>query len=88
MNLDLNTKEWTKLISLTDDVTYQLQSKYINIDGKIFNQNILLTQSTTEPTDLNSGFYCDKFKFTKKDGINIYVRAVAIPTNVQIEEAV
>lgn len=88
MNINLTNKEWTKLTSLTDDVTYQLQSKYINIDDKIFNQNILLTQSATKPTDLNSGFYCDKFKFTKKSGVDIYVRAVAIPTNIQIEEAV
>lgn len=55
MNINLIDKEWTKLTSLTDDVTYQLQSKYINIDGKIFNQNILFTQSTTEPTELNNG---------------------------------
>lgn len=88
MNINLTNKEWTKLTSLTDDVTYQLQSKYINIDGKIFNQNILLTQSATEPTELNSGFYCNEFKFTKKSGVDIYVRAVAIPTNTQIEEAV
>ena len=88
MNLDLTTNEWQKLTSLTDDVTYQLQSKYINDKGKIFKQNVLLTQSMTEPTELNNGFYCDEFKFTKKDGVDIYVRAVAIPTNVQIEEAV
>ena len=89
MNFDVTSQEWQEVENLTDDKTYFLQAK--TISNAIFatfygNTNILFAQSATIPTDNKTGLLSNEFKFTKKSGINIYIKALGTPINIEVQE--
>lgn len=89
MNFDLSDLEWTEVDNLVDDTTYFLQAKNV-IDGLNFKKlnkvDILLSQDTAEPTGDTEGIIGNSFKFKKVSGINIYVKSLCLPVNIDIQE--
>lgn len=84
MNFNLTTTEWHKIENLTDDKTYTLQAKTGTTNYDIV--NILLTSSSAMPTIPNNGILADTFKFKKVSTKDIYIRTLATPVNIYIEE--
>ncbi len=89
MNFDLTTTDWIEIENLTNDKTYYLQSRIIiNRDNKLYfyPEDILYTQSATVPTVEYAGLLDNSFRFDKKSGKNVYVKAVKGLSNIHVEE--
>lgn len=89
MNFDITTTEWQQVENLTDDTTYVLQAKTISESFfyKSYSDiNILFEQGTSLPTDAKTGIMASAIKFKKVSGINIYVKCLGTPTNIDIQE--
>lgn len=90
MNYDIETAtEWTLLDDLTDEAVYFLQGKHSDVSNgqkKWFEKTFLYTQTDTEPTEESHGILVSSIKFDKKAGKNVYIKAISLPLNIQIEE--
>ena len=89
MNFDITNTDWAEIENLTDDTTYMLQAKTVSDSWYYKNYattNILLTQADTLPTDNKTGILASDIKFKKVSGLNIYIKAINVPTNIDIQE--
>ncbi len=88
MNFDLTTTEWTEIENLTNDKTYFLQAKSINEDfeSPIYRKQKVLYSIGDKPTDIKTGLLISEKVFKKTEGMNIYIKALATPINIEIQE--
>ena len=89
MNFDLTSTDWTQVSDLTDNTTYILQAKkfFENLFMKSYTTiNILFTQAENIPEDNKTGILASDIKFKKVSGLNIYIKALGTPTNIDIQE--
>lgn len=89
MNFDVTTQDWQEVENLTDDTIYLMQAKTVSNGYGITaygEANILFHQGTSVPTDNKIGQLATDVKFKKVEGVNIYIKALNTPTNIDIQE--
>lgn len=89
MNFDITNQEWQEVENLTDNTTYVIQAKTVSnsFSTKAYGEtNILFEQGTELPTDDKTGIMASAIKFKKVSGVNIYIKCLSIPTNIDIQE--
>ena len=89
MNFDVTNTDWLEVENLNNNSTYVLQAK--NFFGNLFMKsytitNILFAQAENIPEDNKTGILASDIKFKKIEGLNIYIKAIGTPTNIDIQE--
>ncbi len=89
MNFDVTTQAWQEIENLTDNTTYLIQAKTVSNGflSKFYDEvNILFEQGTSLPDDDKTGILTSAIKFKKVSGVNIYIKCLGTPTNIDIQE--
>ena len=89
MNFDVTTQNWQEVENLVDDNTYLISAKTVSNGflSKFYGDaNILFEQGTTLPDDDKTGVMTSAIKFKKVGGVNIYIKCLSTPTNIDIQE--